>query len=129
MFDGRLFLRLDHQEAKRRRLTRRNYGVEAKEGEFWKTEDYFETMVWRNYVERHADFFEDGNVEGCIDRKVCRSREIAVQDGTNVKTESCLNWAVDIVIDILKTWMKSSEPKLSVGGKILLAVGSCGGYS
>lgn len=103
MLDGRLFLRLDHQEAKRRRLTRSNYGTEAKEGEFWKTEDYFEKMVWRNYVEQHADLFGNGNVEGSIDREVCSSRGIAVQDGTNVELELCLGWAVDTVIDILKT--------------------------
>jgi nicotinamide/nicotinate riboside kinase len=103
MLDGRLFVRLDHQEARRRRLTRPNYGAEAKKGEFWKTEDYFEKMVWRNYVEQHGDLFEDGNVEGSIDREVCRSRGIAVQDGTNVKVEPFLSWAVDTVIGMLKT--------------------------
>lgn len=39
--DGKLFIRLDHQEARRRRLTRPSYGSEAQDGEFWKTEDYF----------------------------------------------------------------------------------------
>lgn len=105
MLDGRLFMRLDHQEARRRRLARPNYGAEAKEGEFWKTEDYFEKMVWRNYVEQHADLFEDGNVEGGIDREVCRSRGIAVQDGMNVEVEPSLSWAVNTVIGILKTHM------------------------
>lgn len=32
-------------------MTRLSYGAEAKEDEFWKTDDYFEKMVWRNYVE------------------------------------------------------------------------------
>lgn len=103
MLDGRLFLRLDHQEARRRRLTRPNYGAEAQEGDFWKTEDYFEKMVWRNYVEQHADLFEDGNVEGRVNKEMCRSRGIAVQDGINVEVEPCLSWAVDTVIGILKT--------------------------
>lgn len=111
MLDARLFLRLNHQEAKRRRLTRFNYyGAEAKKGEFWKTEDYFEKMVWRNYVEQHADLFEEeGDVEeGRIDREVCRSRGIAVQDGigmnvdVDVDVESCLSWAVHVVIGMLK---------------------------
>ena len=118
MLDGRLFLRLDHQEAKRRRLTRPNYGAEAKEGEFWKTEDYFEKMVWRNYVEQHADLFEDGNVEGSIDREVCRSRGIAVQDRTDVELELCLSWAVDTVIDILKTHInKDGGARVCLGEK------------
>ena len=100
--DGKLFVRLDHQEARRRRLTRPSYGAEAKEGEFWKTEDYFETMVWRNYVEQHADLFEDGNVEGSIDRKVCSERGIALQEAMNAEMGQTLSWAVDIMIGLLK---------------------------
>lgn len=91
MLDGRLFVRLDYQEARRRRLTRPNYGTEAKEGEFWKTQDYFERMVWRNYVEQHADLFEDGNVEGSIDRKVYSDRGTEVQDGMNEEIEQFLS--------------------------------------
>ena len=101
--DGKLFVRLDHQEARRRRLTRPSYGAEAKEGEFWKTEDYFEKMVWRNYVEQHADLFEDGNLEGSIDRKVWSERGIALQETMNVEVGQTLSWAVDIVISLLKT--------------------------
>ena len=104
--DGRLFVRLDHQEARRRRLTRPSYGAEAKEGEFWKTEDYFENMVWRNYVEQHADLFEDGNVEGSIDRKVCSERGIALQEAMNVEAGQTLSWAVDIVTGFLKAHKK-----------------------
>lgn len=89
--NGKLFVRLDHEEARRRRLTRPSYGVEAKEGEFWKTEDYFEKMVWRNYVEQHADFFEDGDVEGSIDRKLCSERGIVMHEGMNVEAEQTLS--------------------------------------
>lgn len=100
--DGKLFMRLDHQEARHRRLTRPSYGSEAQDGEFWKTEDYFEKMVWRNYVEQHADLFEDGNVEGSIDKKVCSERGIVLQEEMNVEMEQTLGWAVDIVISLLK---------------------------
>ena len=95
-------MRLDHQEARRRRLTRPSYGAEAKEGEFWKTEDYFENMVWRNYVEQHADLFEYGNVSGSIDRKMCSERGIALQEAMNVEMGETLSWAVNIVISLLK---------------------------
>ena len=40
--DGRLISKLDHLEARRKRLTRPFYGTGAKEGDLWKTEDYFE---------------------------------------------------------------------------------------
>lgn len=100
--DGKLFMRLDHQEARRRRLTRPSYGSEAQEGEFWKTEDYFEKVVWRNYVEQHGDLFEDGNVEGVINKKVCSERGIVLQETMNTEMLQTLSWAVDIVIGFLK---------------------------
>lgn len=100
--DGKLFIRLDHQEARRRRLTRPSYGSEAQDGEFWKTEDYFEKIVWRNYVEQHAHLFEDGNVEGSIDKKVCREKEIVVQESMNMEIVQTLAWAVGVVITLLE---------------------------
>lgn len=101
--DGKLFIRLDHQEARRRRLTRPSYGSEAQDGEFWKTEDYFEKIVWRNYVEQHAHLFEDGNVEGNIDKKVCREKGIVVQELMNMEIAQTLGWGVDVVISLLET--------------------------
>ena len=112
--DGKLFVRLDHQEARRRRLTRPSYGTEAAEGEFWKTEDYFENMVWRNYVEQHADLFDDGNAEGSIDRKVCSERGIALQEAMNVEVGQTLSWAVDIVIGLLEA---HKEPPLGYNSR------------
>ncbi|MDI1493372.1 MAG: ribosylnicotinamide kinase [Ramalina farinacea] len=67
---GRLFVRLDHQEARRRRLTKPSYGAKAKSEEFWTMETYFEKLVWRNYVEQHATL-ENGDVEGIVDEEVC----------------------------------------------------------
>lgn len=107
--DGKLFLRLNHEEARRRRSTRPSYGAEAKEGEFWKAEDYFEKMVWRNYVEQHADLFENGNVNGSVDKMTCSERGIMMQEGINVKVEQTLTWAVDTVISLLKTRVESSS--------------------
>ena len=100
--DGRLFVRLDHKEARRRRLTRPFYGAEAKEGEFWKTDHYFEKMVRRNYVEQHADLLEGGNVEGSVDMGVCGERGIAMQEAMNVEVGQMLDWAVDVMIGLLK---------------------------
>lgn len=99
--DGKLFRILDHQEARRRKMTRPSYGSEAQDGEFWKTEDYFEKIVCRNYVEQHAHLFEDGNVEGSIDKKVCREKAIVVQEPMNMETVQTVGWAVDVVISLL----------------------------
>jgi len=51
--DIRLF-RLNYAVAKERRFTRQGYGASAKLDEFWKTEEYFDKGVWRNYVAAHA---------------------------------------------------------------------------
>ncbi|KAL9617192.1 MAG: hypothetical protein Q9160_007997 [Pyrenula sp. 1 TL-2023] len=104
--DGKLFVRLDHEEARQRRMTRPSYGVEAKEGEFWKTKDYFEKTVWRNYVEQHAELFENGNVEGITNGATCRARQIVVQETMNVEVEQTLTWAVDEVTSLLRTHTK-----------------------
>ena len=61
--DARLFLKPRHKTTRERRITRPGYGKEAKPDEFWKTEDYFEKMAWRNYVSQHSGFFENGDVE------------------------------------------------------------------
>lgn len=99
--DCKLFVRLDHAEAKHRRMTRSQYGSDAEEGEFWKTEDYFEKMVWWNYIEQHADLFVEGNVEGNVDLVKCSERGIAIQEAMNVHVEDTLIWAVDIVLSFL----------------------------
>ncbi|KAI9696303.1 MAG: ribosylnicotinamide kinase [Bogoriella megaspora] len=100
--DSKLFLRLSHEEAKRRRFARPSYEA-AKEGEFWKTEDYFEQMVWRNYVEQHADLFEDGDVENKVNTAVSDERGIAVQEEIDVEPRETLRWAVDVVISSLRS--------------------------
>ena len=100
--DVRLLIRLSHDEAKRRRMTRQNYGASAKPEEFWKTEDYFEKMVWRNYVAEHASFFEDQDVEGIADGKICATAGIEVQPELNIDVGTTLSWATDVILDSLK---------------------------
>lgn len=53
-------------------------------------------------MEQDADLFEDGNVEGSSDKKVCCERGIVLQEATNVEVVQTLSWAVDTVIAILK---------------------------
>ena len=99
--DGRLFIRLDYEEARRRRIERPGYERQAKEGEFWKTEDCFDKMVWRNYREQHADLFENMDIEGSVDKDVCNDRKIVVQDVTNLDVEDTLCWATEATIEML----------------------------
>ncbi|KAI9789932.1 MAG: ribosylnicotinamide kinase [Peltula sp. TS41687] len=100
-FDARLLLRLKHETAKERRTTRPGYGKEAKPDEFWKTEDYFEKMVWRNYVSQHSDPFENGEVEGKPNKQRCAQAGIVVQEGLDASVEEALSWATNAIFKAL----------------------------
>ena len=97
-----LFLRLSHATAKQRRFSRQGYGSEARPGEFWKTEDYFEKVVWRNYVAQHAQFFEGGNVEGNVHAGKCQDLGIEILPGLDQPLEVSLPWATDQIIEALE---------------------------
>lgn len=46
--------------------------------------------------------FENGNVEGSINKKVCREKAIVVQEPMNMETLQTLGWAVDVLISLLE---------------------------
>lgn len=73
--DLKFLCRLSHDVAKRRRFNRQGYGLEAKPGELWKTEDYFEKMVWRFYRELHALTFRDRDVEGEVNEEASQNSQ------------------------------------------------------
>ena len=98
----RLFMRLTHDEAKRRRMTRQNYGVDAKPSEFWKTERYFEKMVWRNYVAAYASLFRNQDVEGIPDARKCAAAGVKVLPTLNSGPANTLRWATATILDSLR---------------------------
>jgi nicotinamide/nicotinate riboside kinase len=101
--DLRSFFRLSHKVAKERRFTRPGYGFEAKPGEFWKTEDYFEKMVWRSHSEQHVFFFENGDVEGKVDNDASQKTGITVISGLNVPVDESVVWTTHQIISGIKS--------------------------
>lgn len=99
--DVKLFFRLSYKVAKERRFTRQGYGPEAKPDEFWKTENYFEKMVWRSYVEQHIFMFKRGDVEADVDEVACERAGIKVQPGLNCPIEESLVWILPNIIPTL----------------------------
>jgi len=85
--DLMLFFRLSHDVAKERRMARQGYGLEAKPDKFWKTEDYFEKMVWRCYQEQHASMFCNGDVKGEVNEEACEKLGIKVVPGLNLQSQ------------------------------------------
>jgi nicotinamide/nicotinate riboside kinase len=101
--DLMLFFRLSHDVAKERRFSRQGYVPEAKPEDFWKTEDYFEKMVWRCYSEQHAFMFRDGDVEGEVDLEACQKAGVKVLPSLNVPVAANLTWAKDEILSGLKS--------------------------
>ena len=101
--DIKLFFRLSKKVAKERRMSRQGYGIEAKPDEFWKTEDYFEKIVWMNYSQQHGSFLLNHDVEGDVDESVCESEGIQVKPAMDRSVEECLTWALERIVEGIKT--------------------------
>lgn len=102
VFDVRLLLRTSHDTVKRRREGRKGYVT--LEG-FWEDpEGYVDAIVWPNYVKDHKFLFEEGNVEGELDREMCGKLGIEAMEG--VKEEdmtSVFSWACGVLEKKLRT--------------------------
>ncbi|XP_014557961.1 hypothetical protein COCVIDRAFT_95725 [Bipolaris victoriae FI3] len=100
-FDVRLFLRTSYETAKRRREARSGYVT--LEG-FWQDPPgYVDKIVWPNYVHDHSFLFENGDVNGQLDRKVCTETDIhGMPKEAEENMAKCLSWAVGILEDVIK---------------------------
>jgi len=102
-FDVMLLLRASRAEAWRRRSLRYN-GAEH-EREFWQTETYFKSCVWRNYEKEHCFLFPDGNVEAELISSSASSNEfhVAVQPSTcTAVLEDVQRWAIGTLVQECK---------------------------
>jgi nicotinamide/nicotinate riboside kinase len=101
LFDVKLFLRTSYQTAKRRREARSGYVT--LEG-FWKDPPgYVDEVVWPNYVKDHRFLFRNGDVDGELDEKVCKSVGIhgMPRDAEGDMTQ-CLRWAAGVLEGVIK---------------------------
>ncbi|KAI9839567.1 MAG: hypothetical protein M1819_002193 [Sarea resinae] len=95
-FDLKLFLRTTRATLKARREGRAGYVTLAG---FWQDPPgYVDDVVWPNYEADHAFLFEDGDVEGRVDRGVAHKQEIEVAPGVgNESMEELVSWAVELI--------------------------------
>jgi uridine kinase len=101
-FDIKLFLPTAKEVAKRRRFERKVY-IDQPEGtrvpgQMWKSEGYFEKVVWDNYVKEHAWILGDLDAEG-----------IDIRPGTDFNVEGTVRWAVGVVLDELAKLEKAAR--------------------
>ncbi|KAI4180479.1 MAG: hypothetical protein L6R41_007216 [Letrouitia leprolyta] len=98
LLDIKFLLRASEQ-ASRIRRSERIYdtpAVSEHDRHAWETVDYFDQVLWPNYVDEHAVLFEDGNVEGKPIPNICQGVEIHVQPDLNMGFNEVLQWVVDV---------------------------------
>ena len=101
MFDVRLFLRTSYETAKRRREARNGYvTIEG----FWQDPPgYVDKIVWPNYVNDHRFLFENGDVNGELDKKACQDADIhGMPREAEENMAKCLTWAIGVLRDVIK---------------------------
>jgi len=110
-FDVKLFLPTEKAVAKQRRLARTPYldpptGM-RNPGEMWKTEGYFEDVVWSSYL-RDFKWMSDGDLEvsaGGIGEEVLATDEVVERKGIRVRPfregsiEETVNWGVEAILN------------------------------
>ena len=104
--DTMLFLRGSKEVVLRRRMGRPGYGAEAKQGEFWRTKEYFEECVWENYAREHGWLFDGRDVEGSPDWGVCETAGIKMSPGKDMTVEEGLRWVLGILVE---EWNRTSS--------------------
>ncbi|KAA8893625.1 P-loop containing nucleoside triphosphate hydrolase protein [Sphaerosporella brunnea] len=105
--DSKLLLRVPYQVAKQRRESRTGYvTIEG----FWQDPPgYFDTIVWPNYVKEHRYLFVDEDVEGQLKPEIEAQRRVHTPQRLDDSIEKTLEWAVDILIDELKSSQQKSQ--------------------
>lgn len=100
-FDLKLFLRTTFATAKRRREARSGYVT--LEG-FWEDPPgYVEKIVWPNYVKDHKFLFENGDVDGELDKGVCDEWDIVGMPlDADGDMDKCLQWAHGQVCSLVR---------------------------
>ncbi|KAI4088122.1 MAG: hypothetical protein LQ344_006303 [Seirophora lacunosa] len=99
MLDVKILLRASKQVSKSRREEHAKDvdGPAGKIGHPWETLDYFDRVLWPNYVEEHAVLFEDRVVEGSPVSDVCEGVGIAVQPKLVMSVEEVLHWVAEVL--------------------------------
>ena len=99
LLDIRLFLRTSKGTALSRRFSRfEDAGTCVDRECFWRTRSYFEDPVWRNYVREYAPLFEEGDVEGEPERRICDGLRVRVQPRLDLGVGDTLRWGVGVVV-------------------------------
>ncbi|KAL8812559.1 MAG: hypothetical protein Q9223_007262 [Gallowayella weberi] len=94
LLDVKILLRASREESRSRRFDRASDGHERKS---WDTREYFDRIMWPEFVNEHAVLFDNGDVEGRPKFRVCDRVGISAQPTLNMSLEQTLRWIVDVI--------------------------------
>lgn len=101
LFDVRILLRAGYEDSKKRRAARPGY--DTIEGWWEDPPDYFDQIVWPNFVKEHSFLFKNQDVHGDVDEAVSAERGINVVPGSGQLTlPNTLTWIVNVLKDRLQ---------------------------
>ena len=99
LLDVKILLRASKEKSKTLRFKRPDYtGPNVEDEFFWRTPEYFEKVVWRNYNQNHGHLFEEGDTEGKPLENVCDSLRISVQPKLDLNVDDVLRWTVQSLL-------------------------------
>ena len=102
ILDIKLFLRATKEAAKIRRFEKPAYAAEGADRHFWRTQHYYDKIVWPNYVRDHKPLFDNGDVECTPLFGLCDRLNISMQPQQIMSAEQILRWAASRIEPALK---------------------------
>lgn len=98
----KLFLRTDLLTARSRRLNQqRQKYLGGDVIPFWLTKDYFDDIVWSDYIKKQGPFFTGNNVERIPLAPTCNRHRIRMQPTPDSPFAETLCWAVEMIVKSL----------------------------
>ncbi|KAL8902078.1 MAG: hypothetical protein Q9207_004889 [Kuettlingeria erythrocarpa] len=99
LLDIKILLRASKENSRRREVEKaQDIHSDARiDAHPWETVDYFDVVLWPNYVGEHSVLFENRVVEGRPVSDVCEGVGISVQPTLDMSIEEALLWLVDVL--------------------------------
>ncbi|KAL9588009.1 MAG: hypothetical protein Q9203_003175 [Teloschistes exilis] len=97
LLDIKILLRASHGASRTRRFEKHDHHTGEPRGALWHTRDYFDRVIWRNYVHAHEVLFENGDLEAKPTTSICDAVGISVQPDPDMAPTAALQWVVDTV--------------------------------
>ncbi len=104
LLDIKLFLPVSYSEATRRRFRRKEYvdfrkGGGRTAGQIWRSEGYFDEIVWTNYVREYNWLLEGKKTGSRANGEGGVVKGVNIPSGLDVELEKSVKWAIEVILE------------------------------